>query len=254
MLTIIRYILLTALRDKFFLGLAVALLLAVGISSILGGTAMVEKNAMILTFSAGSSRVILMIGLIIFVCFHVRQAFEQKEIDVLISRPISRFSILFSHWLGFSLVALLLSICAILIISFLPIIDHTGYLYWSFNLVLEALLMVALALFASFTLKSAVSSVLATMSFYVLGRMLGFFLAATDSKLLFTSPWLDQGLQFIIQSVAIVMPRLDLFTQSNWLVYGVIRPEDIQLTLIQAVIYIPLALLAATIDFQKREF
>jgi hypothetical protein len=45
-------------------------------------------------------------------------------------------------------------------------------------------LVVALAMFSAFTLRSAVSSVLAAFGFYTLGRMMGFFLVTLESKLM----------------------------------------------------------------------
>ena len=88
----IRYVLLTATRDRLFIGLLVGILVAAYISSVLGSTAMLEPEQMTLSFTAASARVIIMIGIIVFIGFHMRNAFDAKEIDVLLSRPISRTS------------------------------------------------------------------------------------------------------------------------------------------------------------------
>ncbi len=254
MTTNIRYILITALRDFLFLGLIGGIALAVAVSSTLGGTAMVEKEAMTLVFSGASARVILMFGLTIFVAFHVRQAFDQKEIDVLLSRPLSRFQIMLSYWLGFSLIAFLLVLAVVTILSFLQVLSFEGYMYWSFSLLMESLLMVAIALFASFTLSSAVSAVLASMGLYVVGRMMAFFVATSESHVLFKSHSLNEFLRFIIDSVSTVMPRLDLFTQSEWLVHGLARPQDFHYAIIQTAIFTALLIIAATLDFKRKEF
>ncbi len=254
MLTHIRYILLTALRDYLFLGLIFAVILAVGISSTLGNTAMVEKEAMALVFSGASARFILMMGIIVFVAFHIRQAFDQKEIDVLLSRPLSRFKIMLAYWLGFSFVSFLLVLATCTIISFLTIISGTGFAYWSASLLLESWLVVAVALFASFTLSSAVTSVLASLGIYIAGRMMAFFVATSDSQMLFHDKWVDTIFGGIIDLSSIILPRLDLFTQSEWLVYGVTRASDTSFALAQVLIYIPLLLAAATIDFKRKEF
>src|SRR5471030_2906314 len=109
MLTNIRYILITALRDWLFIGLLACVLCAAAISATLGNTAFLETQEMTITFAAGSARVILMVGLIVFVCFHIRSAFDTKEIDVIMSRPISRSNLVIAYWLGFAFVALLLT-------------------------------------------------------------------------------------------------------------------------------------------------
>lgn len=215
---------------------------------------MVEKEAMTLVFSGASARVILMFGLIVFIAFHVRHAFDQKEIDVLLSRPLSRFSIMLSYWVGFSVIALLLVLASLSILSFLPISHLLGFTYWGVSLLLESWLVVAIALFASFTLSSAVSSVLAATGIYIVSRMMAFFVATSESHALFRDHTVNETLRYIIEFVSMVMPRLDLFTQSEWLVYGVTRPADTTLALVQVLIYIPLLIAAATIDFRRKEF
>ena len=135
MLTNIRYILITALRDWLFLGLVVSILFATAISATLGSTAFLEEREMTLTFSAGSSRIILMVGLIVFVCFHIRNAFDTKEIDVILSRPISRTNLVIAYWLGFAFVALLLTLPVIIIIGLIGVNDWQGFFGWSMSLV-----------------------------------------------------------------------------------------------------------------------
>lgn len=253
MLTQIRYILITALRDFLFLGLMLAVVFAVSISATLGNTALVEKEAMALVFSGASARFILMFGLIVFVSFHIRQAFDQKEIDVLISRPLSRFHIMLAYWLGFSFVAFLLVLATVVVLSFLPIGHLEGFAYWSVSLLLESWLVVAIALFASFTLSSAVTSVLASMGIYVAGRMMAFFVA-TSAQPVFDNYIVNNVLGLIIDFADLILPRLDLFTQSEWLVYGVTRMEDATIGLLGVLIYIPLLIAAATLDFKRKEF
>ena len=254
MLTNLRYILLTALRDKLFIGLLTGVLVATGISAMLGSTAMVENEAMTLSFTAESARTILMLGLTVFVCFHVRQAFDQREIDVLLSRPISRPQVLLSFWLGFSFVAFLLTLSTAALVSCLPMLSRSGFLTWTASLIIESLLVVAIGLFASFTLRSAVSSVMSTLGIYTLGRMMGFFIASSESRLLFHENWINVTLQMILKAVAIIMPRLDLFSQSDWLVYGVLHHKEFEWAMLQSLIFIPLLLLAAIIDFLRKQF
>ena len=61
----------------------------------LGSNALSEEYQMQIAFIAGSTRLILAIGMILFICFHIRRSFENKEVDFIISRPISRVTFLF---------------------------------------------------------------------------------------------------------------------------------------------------------------
>jgi ABC-type transport system involved in multi-copper enzyme maturation permease subunit len=254
MFTNVKYILLTAMRDKLFVGLLFGIAAASYICSVLGSTAMLEPEAMTLSFSAATSRVIIMVGIIVFIGFHVRNAFDSKEIDVLLSRPISRATLVLSYWLGFAVVALILAVPAVAIIAYLGIINKTGFMVWACSLVLESWLVVAIALFASFTLKSGVSSVLASLAMYTISRMIGFFLATLKSGMIFHSEILHMSAKWTITGISTIIPRLDFFAKSSWLIYGPKSYEDALLCLYQAAIFIPLLVAASVIDFKRKQF
>lgn len=254
MKTNIRYILLTALRDWLFIGLLLGVAACALISGSMGDMAMVEPEQLKLTYAAASSRLVLVVGLIVFVCFHVRNGFDTKEIDVFLSRPISRHSLVLSYWLGFSVVALLLVAPTIGIVYLVGALDGQGFAIWAASLAFETLLVVAAALFSSFTLKSAVSSVMASLGFYVLSRMMGFFLATANSALLFRSAELNEMSKFLMEKLAIFVPRLDFFAKTEWLVYGLGSRMEIAHFALQGAIFIPLLLVAAIIDFRRKQF
>ena len=254
MFTNIRYIFLTAIRDWLFLGLFLGVIGAAAISSSLGGTALLEPEQMILTFSAASSRIILMIGLIVFICFHVRHAFDSREIDVLLSRPISRANLVLSYWFGFAVVAAFLVIPTTGIIYYIGIINLKGFYAWSLSLLLESWLVVSISLFASLTLRSAVFSVIGSLAIYTISRMIGFFVATTENGILFEERIINEIIRTSMEWISIVIPRLDFFAKSDWLIYGLKSVDDVQRFLLQAVIYIALLLCAAIIDFRRKQF
>lgn len=254
MLSNIRYVLMTAMRDRLFFGLLVGILAAAYISHILGSTAMLETQQMALAFTAASSRVIIMIGIIVFIGFHMRNAFDAKEIDVLLSRPISRTSLVLSYWVGFAAVASCLVLPTVALIGVIGTLNQTGFWLWSVSLLLESWLVVSVALFASLTIKSGVGTVLASLAMYSLSRMMGFFLIATQSSGAFKEQKLNIGAQWLMDGIALVVPRLDFFAKSSWLIYGARSYEDATLVLMQAGAFIPLLIAACVIDFKRKQF
>jgi hypothetical protein len=254
MFTNVRYILLTALRDWLFAALLLGVIACALVAHMLGSTALLETQEMTLSYSTASARVVIVTGLIVFACFHVRSAFDTKEIDVFLSRPITRSSLVFSYWLGFATLALLLVIPLLGLIAAQGILSQHGFLVWAVSLLVECWLVVAVALFAAFTLKSAVTSVMASMGFYVLARMMGFFIATTNSAFLFDTRWLNLTFTSALKAVSVIMPRLDFFAKSDWLIYGVRQQGDVNLFLLQAVIFIPLLILATIADFRRKQF
>lgn len=254
MWTNIRYVLLTAMRDRLFFGLLVGILAAAYISSVLGSTAMLETQQMTITFTAASARVIIMVGLIVFIGFHMRNAFDAREIDVLLSRPISRTTLVLSYWLGFISVATLLVLPTVAMMAVLGVLNQTGFLLWSVSLVLESWLLVSVALFAALTIRSGVGTVLASLAIYTISRMMGFFLATTKTGILFDVQEVNYGAKWLMNGISLVVPRLDFFAKSQWLIYGAKSYEDLTLFLLQALVFIPLLLAASVIDFKRKQF
>lgn len=254
MLTNIRYVLLTAIRDRLFLGLLVGILGAAYISSVLGSTAMLEPAQMTLSFTAASARVIIAVGVIVFIGFHMRNAFDAKEIDVLLSRPISRTTLVLSYWVGFGVVASLLVLPTILLIGLLGVLNHTGFFLWSLSLLLESWLVASVALFAALTIKSGVGTVLTSMAIYTLSRMMGFFLLTTTTAGAFSDAKVNLGAKWLMAIISMVVPRLDFYAKSNWLIYGAKSYEDLTLFLLQSGVFIPLLLAASVIDFKRKQF
>lgn len=252
MLTSIRYIFISALRDKLFIGLIAALLFAVLIAKYLGGAAMLEEQQMTLAYAAATSRFICILGLVTFICFHIFQARENHYLEVMLSRPISRTTIIFSYFTGFGCVALLLSAFISLVIALLEPMAWTGYFAWAISLLCESLIVTALAIFAAFILPSAVSAVLASLGLYFLARMMAFFLLTANSNMSKTLEW-HALYTFILEAISYIVPRLDMYANSEWLIYGV-EPEKWMWFLCQTAIFVPFLLLAASIDFKRKTF
>ena len=250
-----RYIVLTAVRDRLMVGLTLALLGAVLVASFLGEATFMEARETALTFAGFSTRLILITGLVLFVCFHVQRSFENREVDLMLSRPVSRTQFVLITWAGFSGVALMMALVAVIV---LPIADMPppGALgLWAASLVLEALLMVAVALFFSLSLRSAVASVMASFGFYLAARMTGFLLGIVQSDWnSAASTALGGMVSQAIYVVGLVLPRLDLFGQTWWLSYGDTEGGALIPVLAQAGVYLPLLLGAAVFDFRRRRF
>ena len=256
MKTTINYVLLTAIRDWIFIAIIAALGLALFLSNFLASTVMVEKQQMLTSFLAGSSRFVLIAGITVFICFHVRKAFENKEVELMLSRPISRSTFIFSYWLGFCIVALLmLAILSLTIMLFFHY-NYFGLSTWVTTMIFELMIISAFAVFASVILKSSVTSVLLSAGFYIVSRMIGFFGYVLEKNYATDFLSFDFITQKIIWAISFLLPRLDLFAQTEWLLYGPAEAGVGQwyLPVVQALIYVPLLLFMAVVDFKRKQF
>ncbi len=253
MTAIIKYILLNGLRDRLYLGVFIALFASLTVSIIFGSTFLIEQQSATSAFSAGSSRIIFIFGVTLFVCLNLHRNFESKEIEFIISKSISRHKIILSYVSGYILSAIIILLPLIAALFFLTDSDSLGLFYWSLSMGLESLMVVTFAILATLILNNAFSAILASIGFYILSRMMGIFVLTIDLPSKY-SDFLGNFLPSILKIISIAFPRLDLYSKSEWLTYGVADFSDIKIILLQSLVYIPLLLFMSFHDFGKKQF
>lgn len=268
---LVRFILTAALRDRLMITLLVMIVLGASLATFLGGASVSEEASFALVFGAGGLRFLGVIGIVLFVSFYMRRSFETKEVEFLLSRPVSRMTFLFSHALAFMLLALAVALAVAAAVFFLGKPDPGGLAAWGGSIAIELSIMAVTSLFFSLVLSSAAGSALAALGVYVLSRMIGVLIgiaALPPGNVVFLV------LNKIMDAVSVIVPRLDLMGQTSWLVYGVEGAGDVGLllragdyartlvstlgitgfTLTQGVLFIGLLLAASAYDFSRRQF
>lgn len=252
--SILKYILLTAIRDKLYVGLFLTLLAAFGISFVLGSATLVENSQTTIVYIASSSRMIFALGMILFVCFYVRKSFENREIEFTLSKSIARYKLILAYLLGFIIVASLVLLPLTILLFFIKA-HKVGLFYWSLSLFFESLIIITFSLLAALILNSAVSAVLAGLGFYIISRMMGFFvLTVKIPEAVSDVASTDRFLKAVLKIISVAFPRLDLFAKSDWLIYGISSIGDIYIILGQSLVYIPLMIFMAFYDFNRKQF
>ena len=225
---------------------------AEGIGMLIGGAAIVEKRELSVVYVATATRLIMVVGLVLFVCFHMRRSFESREVELMLSRPLSRTAFVFAHVISFILLALIATVIAAIVVGFVAQPEPVALLRWSLSLWLECCIMVLTALFFSLALPSAVANVLACFGFYVLSRMIGLLTGIAQS-----TSGDNLALRLVgqaMEAISIIIPRLDLFGQTSWLIYGVGGEIGFSVIAIQALVYAPLIIAAAVFDMKRWQF
>ncbi|MCC6915371.1 MAG: hypothetical protein IT566_16860 [Rhodospirillaceae bacterium] len=248
MLATVRLVVLTALRNRLFAGLLFALVGATSLSVFLGGTALLEQEQAVVVFAAGAGRVVLVVGLVVFVAFHVQSMIETREVEGILARALARSAFVVGYWSGFALVT-----CAFVgglaaaLWTVAP--SANGIVIWSFSLLLECWIVVAVAIFSGLMLERATSCVIFTLGFYALARLMGLFLGIRD----FMADARDiKASDYVVDALALIMPRLDLFAQTGWLVYG--QNGELLFPFVQGIVFLALVLAASVFDLSRRQF
>jgi ABC-type transport system involved in multi-copper enzyme maturation permease subunit len=251
---LIKYVLTAALRDRLALSLLVFVIVMACLSVFLGSSSVIEADQFALVFVGGSLRIAGVIGLILFAVFYIRRCFDNKDVEFLLSRPISRASFIFSHAAAFSILSVFIAITVFLTICLIaPHSIGAGHGLWFVSLLVEYIIITNVAFFFSMVLTSSVSSTLAVFGLYAMARMMGTLLGIADEGIRYTSL---EAAGILFQIVSIIVPRLDLMAQTSWLLYGVGADNSVSyiFILLQGIVFVPLVLCAALIDLKRRQF
>lgn len=268
---LVSYVLTAAVRDRLILTLLLLIATGAGVAVFLGSSALTEQDSFALVLGASGLRFLNVFGIVLFCCFYVRRSFETKEVEFLLSRPISRLTFLFSHAMAFTLLALLVALLTTVAVFFLGRPHFGGLMAWALSIAAEGIIMANVALFFSMVLSSAAGSALAAFGFYILARLIGTLIgiaAVPGENVIFSI------LNKVMDGVSIVVPRLDVMGQTGWLVYGVEGSGGIGFLrqagpyahammdkvgiegfiTLQGIVFVALVLACAAFDFSRRQF
>ncbi len=251
---IIKYILTAALRDKLLLSVVAVVALGICLSLFSASSAVIEQDQFTLVYLGSSLRILGLVGLVLFTIFFIRRLFDARDIEYLLSRPLSRVSLLLSSSAAFSLLALGSAVLLGLIVG--GVAGTSGHMsgvaLWFTGIAAEYILMVNVALFFALVLSSPVTAGMATIGFYILARMIGQLMGIIqNSDIQFPG---QEILNQVMNVVAMLIPRLDLMTQTSWLIYGSGGVQDYIFILLQTAVFLALILTAALIDLVRRQF
>ncbi len=268
---LVKYILVAAMRDKLMVTLALMIVLGAAIAVFMGAATITENESFLLVFSSGGLRFLGVIGVVLFSCFYVRRSFDSKEVEFLLSRPISREAFLVSHALAFSILSFIIAAFIYVVILVIGNPDSLGTFVWAISIASEIAIMSVVSLFFSMVLSSASGSALAALGFYALSRMIGTVLGIVTAA---PGGWGMSIMNNTMELISVIIPRFDIMGQTSWLIYGVEEAVGLKFMpnagvfaqgliqhiglsgfiLSQFIIFMTLLLTASFYDFNRRQF
>lgn len=255
MRSILSFFLLAIRRDKLIFALFIIILASSAISVFFGSTAISEQTEMTSSYIASSSRFAINLGIIFFIITHISKLFINKEIEFILSKPISRKKFICAYTSGIFILSFFL---CLLPLPFLLAfgVNKIGLLYWFATMVLEATITGIFAMLLATFCRTQVIALLSGIMFYVGARMMGLFYMSARFDYEYTGlsslyKWLPQKIMYV---TSVVLPRFDLFSQTNWLIYGNEFIKHTNFIFIQSLLYIIILHFAAFYDIENKEF
>jgi len=244
-----RFVLLEARRSGLPWIVAASLVAALGLAAFLAQVALTESIALQAAFCAALLRACAVFLVAAHVAASTLREIDDKGLELMLTLPVSRTAHYLGRLGGYIALGAVIALCfALPLLLWSP---PAAVALWALSLAAETALVAAAALFFSMVLVQPVSAVAASAGLYILARAMGAIQSIAASPL--AEPTLAHRLaRWSIDAVALLLPRLDAATRTDWLIYGTPSGASYAAALIGLLLYALLLVAAGLFDFHRR--
>ncbi len=241
-----------AFKNRLARLLIVLMLTGLAFALFVKQLAIVESAAIETAFIAALYRMGSVFLLTIFIITSQIREANDKGLDLLLSLPISRTHFFAGKFLGYACCALMMA--GLLSLPLFLLAPATQVFAWGISLTFELLIISAASLFFVLALPHSMASLLSVIGLYLLARTIASLQLMGATSLVETTGVFKQITNGLLNTIALLLPRLDAFTQTSWLVNGIGGMADLPLIALQTLIYVTLLSGAALFDFYRKNF
>lgn len=249
-ITIAKFTLLEALRNRLLWLMLVIMVAGFGLTEFVGDIAIADQQQIqrvLLSSFLRYSGVVLIA--IVVVSMSIREL-QDKTLELILALNVSRANYYVGKLLGYSLLSLCVALCsAVLLLLYAPAYQ---VLMWSLSYFMELLIVASLALVMLFSFRQIPAALGAVLLIYALARSLPSIVLIAQGPLVVQQGLGQQFIEGFLGLLTWILPALDRFSPSAWLVYGDISAGDIYAPLIQTLIYLPFLSAVALVDFYRK--
>jgi ABC-type transport system involved in multi-copper enzyme maturation permease subunit len=247
--TVAYYTLVEALRSGLPWLAAACAIGVLGLSAFLSQVAITEAAAL----QASAAGALLRAAAVFLIAAHVvasvsREA-NDKGLELALALPVSRSAYFIGKLFGFSCAgAMLATFFALPMLIWAKPVDLAA---WWLSLAAETGLVAAASLFFASAMAQSVAALAATAGLYLLGRSM------TAIQAIASAPQAGDSLpavaaRWFVDALALLLPRLDATTRSDWLLYGAPAAGEILQALLALGLYFVFLAAAGLFDFSRR--
>jgi ABC-type transport system involved in multi-copper enzyme maturation permease subunit len=225
------------------------LLAALGLSLFLSQVALAESVRVQAAIAAALLRAAAALLVAAHVVTAIAREINDKGLEFMLAQPLSRPAYYLGKLAGYGAAGF-----ALAIVFSLPMLAWSGpaaVAAWGLSLALELLLVAAAALFFAMALAQPAAALAASAGLYLLARTMGAIQAIASGPQSEGSAFAAAA-QWAVDGVSLVLPRLDLATQSAWLLYGAPGGAEMGRVLGALMVYTALLAVAGLFDLSRR--
>jgi len=184
-----------------------------------------------------------------FVVTSMAREGADKGLELLLALPMPRAAYLLGKLLGYGALAAVPAVLSGLLMALFAPPAHSAL--WGASLLGELWIVAAFSLLCAASLQQPLPALAAAGGFYVLARMVGSLqLLAHGAQA--GHAWPQRAMAGAIDVLALLLPRLDDFTRTEWLLYATGDWHALGRVAAQTCIYVALLAAGALCDFYRR--
>ena len=250
--TIAQFTLLEAQRTRLPALAVLALAILLGASFFVEQLAIAEGSRFQTGFYAASARFAAVFIAAFYVLASVTREFDDKGLDILLALDLPRAHYVLGKLAGFLGIAAVLACVACAPLLWAAPLQ--AVVQWAISMTFELAVMTALALFCIITFNQLLPAAGFVVAFDLLARTL------TSMRLMGAHPVAGadsishQVMSWVVEGLALVLPALDGWTQTAWLVNQRAEWTEVGWIVAQGALYVMLLAAAAMFDFYRKNF
>jgi hypothetical protein len=251
-ITIARFTMLEALRTRLLRLYLVAFVAVLLISFFVQQLALTESARFQISFFAVGIRLVSIFVLSLYVIGSVIRECNDKGQEIVLAMNLSRSRFVIGKLIGYYGIAIIVGVVASLPLFALS--SWESAVAWGLSLVFELWILSTLSLFSALVLTQFAASVGFVLGFYLLSRSMAAI------KLIAGAELFDQGevthkiMGHVIDGLALVLPRFDLFTQTAWLIQADQVWNSFGTIVVQTMVFAIVLISATIFDMQRKSF
>ena len=247
--TLARSVLLEARRGGLPWLAAATVVLGLALAAFVSQVALTERAALQAAQVAAVLRGCAVFLIAAQVAASTLREFQDKGLELSLSLPLSRSTHYLGRLAGF--VACGAALALVFSLALLPWAPLSRVALWGASLACEAALVAAVALFFAMSLANLVAAMAATAGLYLLARAMPAIQALAASPLADES-WAGRLARHAVDAIALLLPRLDAATRTEWLLYDAPSLPAYGAALGGLLIYALVLVAAGLVDFHRR--
>ena len=250
--TIARYTALEALRTRLPVLAAIVIGALLAASFFVREIAITDSARFQTTFYAATVRFAMVFVAALHVIAAVSREFHDKGLDMVLALDLPRAHYVLGRLAGFLAIALVLALAAAL-----PLLGLSGWdaaAQWGGSLAAELAVIVALSLFCVLTFNQLMPAASFVLAFYLLARAITAVRLISGNPVAGADAPSHQVMTWLVEALALIVPPLDAWTRTTWLVDDAATWSVLGGIATQGVLFVTILAAAAVFDLSRKNF